>query len=517
MTTAIAGPDLERFRAAVATHTGMTFAADRSALLAEVLKQRMHSTDCADVDAYVGLLAPRAAEIAELAKLLTVGETYFLRNIEQFRVVEDYLGARQVGLDRRISMLSAGCSSGEEAYSFAILARERIPDVDQWNIAIRGIDLNPEALRKASQARYSPWSLRETPADIRERHFLREGSAFGLHANVRRMVEFERRNLVDPDPHFWRPDCFDIVFCRNVLMYLTADAAAGAVRRIAGSLRPGGLLFLGHAENLRGLSQEFRLRQSHGTFYYESRGDRRADQPNRRARSSLELPFAARSRAAGGANSNPADPSPAGDASWYDSIEKSAERIAALTTLLTPSDPPTGLSGTPTTARAVLASALELIGGERFADALATLEALPAAARDDPDGLLMQAMLLTCGGKPSAAEEVCKRLLGLDELNAGAHYVMALCREHAGDVVRAATHDETAIYLDPEFAMPRLHLGRLLRRRGNQLAARRELDEAVSLLAREDGARIVLFGGGFTRDGLIALCRAELQACTSVA
>ncbi len=120
---------------------------------------------------------------------------------------------------------------------------------------------------------------------------------------------------------------------------------------------------------------------------------------------------------------------------------------------------------------------------------------------------------MTHGGQLSGAEDACRRLLELDELNAGAHYVLALCRESAGDERGAADHDQVAAYLDPAFAMPRLHLGLLARRAGDRDAARRELAQALALLEREDPSRLLLFGGGFNRAALLALGRAELHAC----
>jgi chemotaxis protein methyltransferase CheR len=92
---------------------------------------------------------------------------------------------------------------------------------------------------------------------------------------------------------------------------------------------------------------------------------------------------------------------------------------------------------------------------------------------------------------------------------------MALCREHARDAAGAAEHDQTAIYLDATFAMPHLHLGLMARRAGDVATAERELDHALSLLAREDASRVLLFGGGFHRDALAQLCRAELRGVES--
>jgi chemotaxis protein methyltransferase CheR len=127
--------------------------------------------------------------------------------------------------------------------------------------------------------------------------------------------------------------------------------------------------------------------------------------------------------------------------------------------------------------------------------------------------LLVKAMLLVHSGQLEAAADACRRLLLIDELNAGAHYVLALCSEHAGLAERASEHDRIAAYLDPAFAMPRLHLGLLARRAGDRDCARRDLAQALFLLKREDASRVLLFGGGFDRAALIALCESALADC----
>jgi chemotaxis protein methyltransferase CheR len=160
-----------------------------------------------------------------------------------------------------------------------------------------------------------------------------------------------------------------------------------------------------------------------------------------------------------------------------------------------------------------LAAPIDLLRKERFADALHLVENLPPESAADPDVLLLLAVLLVQSGQFARAEHVCRGLLKADDLNAGAHYVLALCREGEGDRRGAAEHDQVAAYLDPAFAMPHLHLGRLMRREGDRKGARGELRLALTLLQREDASRLLLFGGGFSRNALIALCRGELVSC----
>ena len=202
--------------------------------------------------------------------------------------------------------------------------------------------------------------------------------------------------------------------------------------------------------------------------------------------------------------------------SWFDAIQAATNRVTALTTgRADPSRAGNGTAGkrphaVPAPQRSELSAVLELMQRERFTEALALLEALPAAASDHPDALLLSAVLLTNDGRIGEAEQACEKLLATDELNAGAHYLKALCREHAGDTLGAAEHDQLAVHLDPSFAMPHLHAGLLAKRSGDSLSSRRELGQALTLLEREETSRLVLFGGGFSREALTLLCRTEL-------
>jgi chemotaxis protein methyltransferase CheR len=151
-----------------------------------------------------------------------------------------------------------------------------------------------------------------------------------------------------------------------------------------------------------------------------------------------------------------------------------------------------------------------LLRQERFAAALDHVRARPAQIVD-ADVSLLEAALLVHSGEPATAEARCRQLILTDALNPDAHYLLALCREQAGDFAGADNHDGMAAYLDPDFAMPRLHRGLLAGRRNDDATARRELARALQLLPQEHSRRILLFGGGFTHEALLACCRSSLR------
>jgi chemotaxis protein methyltransferase CheR len=159
------------------------------------------------------------------------------------------------------------------------------------------------------------------------------------------------------------------------------------------------------------------------------------------------------------------------------------------------------------------ARALDLLRREQFAAALAVVESIPDSPDSEPDTLLLRAVLLIQCGRTDRAAETCGRLLEGHGADAGAHYLLGLCRESTGDATAATEHNRVAAHLDPTFALPRLRLGILARRSGDVDTARRELGHALGLLSREDPHRLLLFAGGFARSALTELCRSELAAC----
>ncbi|MGH7295022.1 MAG: CheR family methyltransferase, partial [Polyangiaceae bacterium] len=148
---------------------------------------------------------------------------------------------------------------------------------------------------------------------------------------------------------------------------------------------------------------------------------------------------------------------------------------------------------------------------ERFTEALAALEDDSAP---DPERLLLRAVVLTQLGEFESAMQACSALHRLDALDAAALFVVALCREAVGDDHAAGEYHRLAARMDPGFAMPRLHLARLSRKSGWAIA-RPELQRALQLLEQETERHIALFGGGFTRDALVAMVRSELAALRS--
>ncbi|WP_280156188.1 CheR family methyltransferase [Piscinibacter sp. XHJ-5] len=202
-------------------------------------------------DAWRWIEAPLEREDIELlARGLSVGETYFFREPAAFQALEhDVLpplieARRRAG--RRLRLWSAGCCTGEEAYSLVIMLARLLPDLDDWDVRIVGTDIHPGFLERAREGVYGDWSFRGVPADLRERYFECRGpDRHELRAELKRRVEFRFGNLACDAP----PDRdFDIILCRHVLMYFVPAQAERAVQRVCEALAPGGWLVLSCAE-----------------------------------------------------------------------------------------------------------------------------------------------------------------------------------------------------------------------------------------------------------------------------
>jgi chemotaxis protein methyltransferase CheR len=225
--------------------------------LERVVGQRAASGRFASPDAYVSALeGPNDPEVVRLLETVTVGHTWFFRDREQTEAILSEL--RSLGPSRLPAQVwVAGCSTGEDAYTVALLARAAGVPVE-----VLGTDINPFVLDRARAARYAEWSTRQVPAQYGQ--FFASAGELGpaeVHPDVRRSVRFERHNLVDRPLAPGGGKGWDVILCRNVLIYFRREVADRAIAGLCGALRPGGWLFLGAAEVLRAPPAECRVGQ----------------------------------------------------------------------------------------------------------------------------------------------------------------------------------------------------------------------------------------------------------------
>ncbi|MCJ2079934.1 CheR family methyltransferase [Methylobacterium sp. J-090] len=446
-------PAFPALKARIIARTGHHYYADKDDLLLDRLRKRFKANALPDAAAYAALLDDRdlgAAEWAALEAEITIGETFFFRYAEQFAalrgtILPGLIAARSH--ERRLRIWSAGCSTGAEPYSLAILLHELLgPALPEWRITITGTDISTAALATARAGLYGRWALRTLPPEERLRYFApgpilpgpgREGT-YTLRPEYRRMVRFERRNLMElvdgtapPEP-----SGFDLILCRNVLIYFEAEVVLGIVRGLGRRLVPDGWLLIGHAEPNPAFAQTLEALNLPGTVAYRPRG---AGAP--------VFPVA-----------TPAVWEPAFP--WIGEAPAEAGSPVAVE-LIAADGPP--VSAFAETSRPDTSDARSQGGDAVRADDLAQIRALSDA------------------GETAEAWRRARAALGVAPMEAALHYYDGLLARTLGREAEAEGAWRRALYLDPGFVMAHYQLGLLLIAVARPAEGRRFLDNAIRL------------------------------------
>lgn len=241
----------------IAHHTGLVIRERDQAALQEKIFTRMKVIKLTFPEDYYLLLNCPTWEAEQewknLVVLLTNLESYFFRDKEQCNLLRTKilpeLLQRHQG-DKTLRICSAGCSTGEEPYSLAILLNELIPDIKTWNLKIFGIDINQNALEKAKEGNYRSWSLRSIEPQIKQNYFKFIDNHYQIEPKIKPLVKWQQLNLVKdplPQPHLDLHD-FDLIICRNVFIYFESSAIAQVLDKFYHALQPLGYLITGHSE-----------------------------------------------------------------------------------------------------------------------------------------------------------------------------------------------------------------------------------------------------------------------------
>lgn len=251
-------PTFDRLLEAVIARTGHAYYRDKEPALRALLASRMKEIRAPSPESYLEVLEDAARgepEWRAIEDTVTIKETYFFRYADQFEALAEAILPeliRRKALDRSLRIWSIGCANGAEPYSVAILLRRLLGDaVDDWRIALVGGDISEAALREARAARFRSWALRTlTPAERAAYFDQLDDQTWALKPIYRRLVRFERQNILDlvsgEAPLQWVD--FDLILCRNVLIYFSHEQARELAAALRARLAPGSVLLLGHAE-----------------------------------------------------------------------------------------------------------------------------------------------------------------------------------------------------------------------------------------------------------------------------
>jgi chemotaxis protein methyltransferase CheR len=474
---------LEQASGFVAARLGLNFPRERWPDLERALRPAAAEMGFSAMDAYVRWLmsAPLGtAQLELLASKLTIGETYFFREPQAFDAVRQHIVPQLVaarGPAAHLRVWSAGCCTGEEAYSLAICFERQCPGLRGWQISIIGTDINPHFLRKAREGVYGSWSFRSAPPWLQSEYFSEVGRGrFELRADLRRMVTFEHLNLADDVYPSLRnhTNGLDLIFCRNVLMYFSPAHLRRVVDGFHRSLVDEGHLIAGVCEATSALAPQFQPCALPGITVFRKTARREAARPP-----AAPAPLT--------------PPPPLADSPAFRFTPPAAPAAAA---------PPDRVP------RAEIDAAVAQLRRGEYAEAVRRLEAALAAAPLDAEAATQLARALANQGRLDDARRWIERAIAVEKLRAPLHYLRATVLQELGEPALATQALETAVYLDPDLVVAHVAIAELARSSGRSAKSALHLAHALRVLRRQPPDAVVAEADDLTAGRLIAIIEA---------
>jgi chemotaxis protein methyltransferase CheR len=445
---------------------GLHFTKKRWNELHPKMAAAMKDFDFEDVGEFIESLlssSPTQKQIEILASHLTVGETYFFRERRAFEILEQSVlpglidNRRRTG--KRLRFWSAGCSTGEEPYSIAILLDKLIPDLRDWNITILATDINTGALKKADEGIYSDWSFRDAPPFFKDKYFERvNGNRYLLLSDIRKMVTFSYLNLSqDVYPALQNnTNAMDVIFCRNVLMYFSPEHVKRAAERFYRSLVDNGCLIVSPVETSQIHYASFAtVRIQDSTFYKKDTGKIKPDRKIAQYEKEI-VPY----------------PLP-------------LEKVKRRKSVKPPHTAPYDVSGKPKqSVLTPLEEAAILYRKGFYREAEERLKVLISNGSSSQEMLVLFTKILANQGKLEDAFHWCGKAVSADKCNPHLHYLLAVILSEQKKVEEARASLKKALYLDHDFVLAHFALANISLRSGKMAEARKHFGNTTEILSK---------------------------------
>ena len=402
---------------------GVSADAIGSEVIAKAVRLRVAECGLADIKAYLGFVKTSEEEQGNLIEAVVVPETWFFRNKKSFVFLSNYVIREWLPEHRgdRLRVLSVPCSTGEEPYSIVMALMDAGIGGDRFHID--GMDISEAALGRAKSGVYNKGSFRGDDLSFRKRYFEPKGDAYQLNADVRKGAQFIKGNLLD-DSFFMDQEPYDIIFCRNLLIYLSSEAKRRVFEIMDRLLARSGILFLGHAERQVAIEWEFAGIPEVGVF---------ACRKDRRKRDNKTKP-------AVHVQSQPCQRL----------FEKVGKRLRAASR----SNPPVAI-------------------GQAFQPKVLSEQIDSRESLEGQKDLFNEAQRLADQGSLLSALELCETFLRENPVHVQAHFLMGLILEALDNEERAEEFFNKTIYLDPNHYESLNHLSFVVEHRGEKKRAAR--------------------------------------------
>ena len=402
---------------------------------------------------------------------ITVKETYFFRDLGQFQALIEYVLPALIEQKRNrnesLRIWSAGCSTGEEPYTIAIILQEHFQNILDWDLLIRATDVNVMALQKAKQGIYRKHSFRGVSDFIKSKYFFTDGNSYFLKDSIKSMVTFDYFNLAsDTFLPVGRGNQWDIIFCRNVLIYFHRERIESLLKRFHAALHEKGFLFLGFSENIFLYSQDFESVHYENSFFYKKKS--RVRKPIREPH--IQKPFQRRPK--------------------LRTTEKRQNRSG---------------SRTPQPHRKTfdehMSAINELFSLEKYEQAhrmMSEIRIIPP--EKEIEYLFLKARILSNLSKLDEASHVVNLILQKNSIYKEAYFLKALIFFKLNNIVGSIENFKKVLYVDPDYVLARLYLGDLYRMNGYLERAKREYQNSLITLEKNPKINLGPFAAGFSPD-----------------
>lgn len=262
--------DFDKFRKLIYDSSGITFSDMNRSILESRLKEVLRNKKLASLDEFYSILKKDDDVLKEFLDSVTTNLTRFFRNVPHFETLKNYVIPELVKIkerSRKINVWSAGCSTGEEPFTIAMLLDRYLPK--NYQVEILASDISLKSLMVARQAVYDENRMQGVPEDYLREYFIQNGTSYQVKKEIRDLIRFDYHNLKNDAK---RTD-FDIVFCRNVLIYFDEAVQKEVVDRFWRAMSPQSFLFIGHSESLFGMETKFKFLKTDWACIYEKTSD----------------------------------------------------------------------------------------------------------------------------------------------------------------------------------------------------------------------------------------------------
>nr|WP_242040215.1 MULTISPECIES: CheR family methyltransferase [unclassified Desertifilum] len=493
----------------ISTTTGLQIRPQDAPTLRQKIINRCRLLRLSSPEAYYELLSASGTESFRewqaLISLITTGESYFFRDRGQFSVLRDRLLPELIQRQRQVSperptlkIWSAGCSTGEEAYSLAILLTELIADWQNWNLTIVGTDINQTALEKARQGFYGDWSFRWVDKTLIHRYFERTKEEWKISHQIAKLVQFRYDNLVEYfSPNFNDFAQVDLAICRNVFVYFDFAAIERSLQKIYQRLNPGGYLISGHTE-LQGQNlTQFQIKVFPESVVYQRPIVGRTEPDRTQPQIDSFLPLV-----------NPVkQPKP-----LILSPEATLASVSA-----SPKQPKLTPKKTETCSlpeeeiQSLITQAELLFQQKKYPQALTLVTELLEKKLPLFELFYLTARIHANLGNLKPASDYGSRAIELNPLIVEPYFLLAHIAEEEGNIEQAKHYLKRAIYLEPHTLSAYLELGSLYTKQGDMNRARKMWQIAVELLEHQPPQAKIESGKETTVAEVLAMVRKNLK------